>query len=386
MHNGKFISSSFLSILDRHGSDFKSIKRNMEMSTDFKAGGLPALIGSLPMSDHKKAVNIVLEYTPEIPLWVQLPTNKNEGMMVQFLSGFPGLTTKGDKTYIDTDGESFQSDLLTFYEEYIAVTEGGTDISDTRFTLAKETAAGFFELMEQLDTHAPSSLYALKGQITGPITLGTGLTDQNDRAIFYDDQVRDAVIKILALKAAWQVRQLSTYNLPVIIFFDEPSLTGFGSSAFISISKEEIAACFDEVIEAVHKEGGLTGIHVCGNTEWSLLLDSKADIISFDAYSYFDKFILYKDQIKHFITRGGILAWGIVPSLNAEDLEKETCSSLTDKWEQQVSRIEALGIDRSKIIAQSLITPSCGTGSLNLKMAIKAIRLTQEVSKKVQLM
>ncbi|MCP4683371.1 MAG: hypothetical protein GY864_13655, partial [Desulfobacterales bacterium] len=143
-------------------------------------------------------------------------------------------------------------------------------------------------------------------------------------------------------------------------------------------------ACFNEIIEAVHKEGGLVGIHVCANAEWSLILDSKADIVSFDTYAYFDKFILYKDQIKQFMARGGILAWGIIPTLSAQDLEKETCDSLTEKWEEQVCQVEALGIDRTKIISQSLITPSCGTGSLSLDMAVQALKLTGEVSRKIQ--
>ncbi|WP_232367070.1 hypothetical protein [Desulfocicer vacuolatum] len=34
---------------------------------------LPLLVGSLPMEDHQKATGLMLEHTPEIPLWVQLP-------------------------------------------------------------------------------------------------------------------------------------------------------------------------------------------------------------------------------------------------------------------------------------------------------------------------
>ena len=35
------------------------------------------------------------------------------------------------------------------------------------------------------------------------------------------------------------------------------------------------------------QEGGLVGVHVCANTDWSLVLDSSADIVSFDAYALF---------------------------------------------------------------------------------------------------
>jgi methionine synthase II (cobalamin-independent) len=353
------------------------------MKVNFNANCLPALIGSLPMDDHKEAIKLVVEYTPEIPLWVQLPSYKEEGMMVQFMEGLPGFTHKDNKVLIDTTAQGFETQILSFYEEYIAVTEGVADLTDSRFALTQKTAKGFFTFLEYVETLSTPPV-AVKGQITGPVTIGTGTPDQDGKAVFYNEQVRDAVVKQLAMGARWQVRELSRFNSPVIMFFDEPALTGFGSSAFISISAEEIAACFDEVIDAVHAEGGLAGIHVCANAQWDLLLDSSVDIISFDAYAYFDRFVLYEDQVKKFVEKGGILALGIVPTLNVKDVEAEDTESLVTKWEQRVEKFEKIGIDRSKILSQSLITPSCGTGSLSLDNATKVLRMTKELSKRVR--
>ena len=187
-------------------------------------------------------------------------------------------------------------------------------------------------------------------------------------------------MKLLALKAGWQVRTLSRSGCPVIVFIDEPALAGFGSSAFISISRDEVAACLNEVVEAVQAEGGLAGIHVCANTDWSLILELHTDIVSFDAYSYFDKFILFPDHIKKFLESGGILAWGIVPTSSPDNLEKETAHSLASAWQAQAGAVAKLGIKPSKVLSQSLITPSCGTGSLSLDLAKKVLGLTRQVS------
>jgi len=349
----------------------------------FQANGFPLLIGSLPMGDHEKAVKLVLEYTPDIPLWVQLPVYKEEGMIFQFMPGLPGLSIEDGRAYLDTEKESFSDDLLSFYEDYMAVAEGKSDIGQSRFAMKADTTKGFFTLMERvrmLDT----SPVAVKGQVTGPITFCTGIKNQSGRAIFYDEQLRDAAVKLLAQKARWQVRQLSEFGCPVIIFLDEPALAGFGSSEFISISQEEVAACFEEIIGAIHEEGGLAGVHVCANTDWTLILDSPADIVNFDAYAYFDAFILYKKQIKAFLESGRIIAWGIVPTLEPSDIEKETADSLTAQWEDKARQIEEMGIDRSVLLAQSFITPSCGTGSLSLDHATKVLRLTKEVSEQVR--
>lgn len=349
------------------------------MTLNFSANGLPLLIGSLPLRNHAEGIQLVFKYTPEIPLWVQLPAFREEGMIAQFQPGFPGLTMKTEKSFIDTSNPSFDEDILGFYEEYITVSEGKADLNASRFAMDGNAARGFFAFTEHLRSLRLRPM-AVKGQITGPITFGLGLTDQNGKAVFYDDQLRDVAIKLLAQKARWQVKMLSEFGSKIIIFFDEPALAGFGSSAMISVSREEVATCFENVIAPVHNEGGLAGIHVCANADWSLILESDADIISFDAYSFFDKLMLYPDHVKRFIESNKILAWGIVPTLNSDDIEKETAESLVARWETQSAAIEALGFDRSAVLAQTFFTPACGTGSLSIDLANKVMALTRQVS------
>lgn len=353
------------------------------MTETFQANCLPTLIGSLPLSEHGEAIDLILEYAPEIPTWAQLTTHKIEGMLVQFTPGLPGFYNGSSDSSVNSNCEDFDEDFLKFFEEYLAAIEGEIDFGVTRFTLKEDTAKGFFIFLEQLQTLAAPP-FAVKGQMVGPFTLGTGITDQNKRPIFYDPQLKDAAVKLLAMKARWQVQQLSILQRPVMIFFDEPSLAGVGSSEFTSISNEDIRHCLEEVIDAVHLEGGFAGIHICANTDWSLVLDSTVDIVSFDAYGYFDRFILYPDQIKKFLAAGKILAWGIVPTLDAEKLERETVASLSDQWDQKVKQLKSLGIDQKKLISQSLITPSCGAGSLSVDLAKKALELTRGVSQEIR--
>ncbi|RPH51007.1 MAG: hypothetical protein EHM85_08280 [Desulfobacteraceae bacterium] len=349
------------------------------MNSDFRPYGLPLLIGSLPVDDHLLAIKLVLEHTPEIPLWIQLPVFREEGMIAQFLPGLPGLTEEGERLFINTSGKNFDDGIIEFYEECISVIEGTRDYDDTRFVLTPETAKGFFIFIEKIRNLSVMPV-AVKGQITGPITLATGISDREGKAVFYNEDMRDAVVKLVALKAGWQVRRLSEFKVPVIIFFDEPALAGFGSSAFIGISPHEVAGCFEDVIGTVHKEGGLAGIHVCSNADWSVILESSADIVSFDAYSYFDKFILYSDHIRKFIESGRIIAWGIVPTSQPEDIEREDAASLAESWKKKAKMLKPLGFDLRAVLSQSFITPSCGTGSLRLDLAVKVLSLTKEVS------
>lgn len=346
----------------------------------FKGNALPVLIGSLPINDHVEATDLILEYTPEVPLWVQLPVYPEEGMIAQFLPGIPGLVLEQGRTYVDTSGQGFEDDLLKFYEDYLAVTEEGAPIDNTRFALSTAVAKGFFALLDAMKSPARQPL-ALKGQITGPFTFATGLTDQNKRAAFYDERLLDVSVKTLAMKARWQAEKLSSMGVPAIVFLDEPALAGFGTSAFVTISREDVIRVLSEVIDAVHQAGGVAGVHVCANTDWSLILDSEADILSFDAYTYFDRLILYEKSLKSFFDQGRVLAWGIIPTSDSTDITRESVASLTARWDEQAGRLEALGIRRRQIFDQALITPSCGTGSLKPEEATRVLEMTRDVSR-----
>ncbi len=353
------------------------------MSPTIKPACLPMLIGSIPLDDHQAASHLIMQYTPAIPLWVQLPVFAEEGMIPQFMPGMPGVVHRDGKTFIDTAADGFDAEVLTFFEDYMAVGEAPDGLADSRFALTDATGKGVNTFLDTL-SHMKDRPTAVKGQVTGPITFCMGVKDQDDRAIFYDVALRDAAVKHLALNARWQIRTLSGPGCPVIIFIDEPALAGFGSSEMISVSKEEILACLTEVVDAIHGDGGLAGIHVCANTDWSLVLESGADIVNFDSYAYFDRFILYGSQIKGFLEDGGILAWGIVPTLKPEEIQRETVDSLYATWTDQFRQVEALGVSREILFQQSLITPSCGLGSLSPELATRVLTLTRELSETIR--
>lgn len=353
------------------------------MTSALQPEGRAMLIGSQPLTSHDEATGLVMAYVPEIPNWVQLPVYKAEGMVAQVADGLPGLVSGAERTYVNTAATGFDEAVVAFFEEYLAVTGQSLAWNQSRFVLSPDVARGFFSFLEALPDHA-GKLFAVKGQITGPITFCTGLTDQDRRAIFYNDTLRDAAVKMLALKAAWQVNQLTRFGVPVIIFIDEPALAGYGSSEFISISQADINLCLDEVIDAVHNQGGLTGVHVCANTDWSLLLRPGLDIVNFDAYGYFDKLALYTDALKRYLDAGGCLAWGLVPTLRADQVEAATTESLWQLWQNQLQRLGALGLDVDRVRRQSFVTPSCGTGSLVPELSLKVLELTRALSQRAR--
>ena len=169
----------------------------------------PVLIGSLPLRDHREALRLIFQHTPEIPLWPQLPKLPKEGMIRQFLTSFPGLVEDGERFWIDAEAADFPGQMAVFYEDYLLFEQKKTPPA-SHAVLAADTAAGFFAFLQKLGEERRQPL-TVKGQITGPVTTGIGVHDQQGRAIVYDDNLRDMLVKMISMKAAWQVRQLQPF-------------------------------------------------------------------------------------------------------------------------------------------------------------------------------
>jgi len=332
-------------------------------------GCRPTIIGSMPHTDPSEACSQVVHYLKDIPAWPQLPKRSFlENMCVQFSQGFPGVVVKEDSIYIDRS-QGLDKPLEQLYAAYL---ENNID----KYPVSPDYAAGLHSFLA-LKNLSP---LAVKGQVTGPITWGLTITDEQSKAIAYDDVLADAVAKLLRLKASWQEKELSQISTNTIIFIDEPYMISFGS-AFFSLSRERVIELLEETLGGI---SGVKGIHCCGNTDWSVLLDTSLDILSFDAYNFAQSLSLYPAEVKKFLDRKGTIAWGIVPN-DEEPLTKESVASLKDRLEEAMAPFTRGGIPFKQLIRQGLLTPSCGLASLATEeAAARALELLAELSAKIR--
>jgi len=333
------------------------------MSAKLEFGCLPTAIGSMPHTNSGEACSIIMKCLPDIPAWPQLPqSSPKENMIIQFSEGFPGVVIEGDKIHIEPSA-NFESELEQIHID--------CEQNDAReYGISIEYAAGLHAFLSEA-----TGSKIVKGQVTGPITWGLRVTSQDGLGILYDDTLAETAAKFLRLKASWQENILRQISPNTIIFVDEPYLVSLGS-VFTPIPEEKVPALLEEVIKGIK---GVKGLHCCGNTNWSVLLDTKIDILSFDAYNYASSLSVHSDKVKSFIERGGSIAWGIVPN-EEEALAKESLSSLRDRLEEAMAPFTRDGVKFRQLIAQGLITPSCGLESLSPEAASQALELTAKLS------
>jgi methionine synthase II (cobalamin-independent) len=337
------------------------------MVMNFKPSFMPIGIGSLPHKDPFRATEIILHYFPESPFWPQLSSRDfREGMLTQFTEGMPGAAMDGEKVYFHSPFIP-ASEWERFYE---ASSEGHLE----NFTVGKEYASGFHAFLELIKSKKP---LLVKGQITGPITFGLGVSDEKKIPILYDPDLKEMLLKIIASKARWQEKKLeeAAPGAETLIFFDEPILSGYGSIS-MNLGKEEIIECLNRAISTLQ---GLSGIHICGATDWSIIIETRIKVIHFDAYRYFPNMLAYASELKNFLIDGGILGWGIVPS-EEEFLKVETTSSLIASLEEKIGLLIKEGIPEEFLIKSSLLSQSCGLASISVELAKKALRLTRDLS------
>lgn len=346
--------------------------------------GLATGIGSLPFTDPGEALSVIVKYFPEIPHWPQLPRRgRIEDFVFQFLNPLieTGLIDPGPQSAFFKISTPAWPDYLTkFYSTCFCAEEGDLCALEA-FAFPKDSAPGFFALLEEAGKGIPKGAGFLKGHLVGPLSAGFQLKDDRGRLAYYQDELRDLVVRTLAMHARWQAAALGRFGLPAIVFIDEPCIGACGSCHYITLKKEMIREDLDQIIRAIHVENAAAGVHSCSAADWTLLFDSDLEIVSLDAYRFGDSLLCYAGELDRFLLRGGIIAWGIVPTM--EKAFDEDSASLFKRLESLWLELAGCGVSKERLITRSLISPSCGTGLLSCELAERIYRLTSEVSWKV---
>lgn len=336
----------------------------------------PTLVGSMPHQDARAAVRLILENIPGIPAWPQLPRRGFcENMVVPFSEALPGRVYLPELEVIDFDtNRNLSNETEQFIERY--------HLNDPNaFAFQKGCTAGwdaFFELLPAAQGNW------VKGQVTGPVSMGFMLTDQDRRPILYNEWLAEVLVKNTEMQARWQIRQLAKLRSNILLSVDEPSLSLFGS-AHISLDGNQVINMLNPVIDAIHEEGALSCVHCCANTDWSLLMRTRVKVINLDAFGFLNKFSLYIEDLGRFLSAGGIICWGIVP--NNEAIRSETAMGLADRlmfaMENIVQKGLHLGVNiKPETLANhSLITTSCGLGATSIENAENALQMLPDVGR-----
>ena len=198
-----------------------------------------------------------------------------------------------------------------------------------------------------------STYPVIRGQAIGPVSYGLKITDKNKKPIIYNDEVRQFLFEFIAKKITIQYQELTEANPAAFVWVDEPglSLIFTAITGYSSERAQEDYAAFLEMIP------GPTGVHLCANPDWSFLLNLDLDILSVDILAWGEIFTRYATEIKAFLDRGGIISWGITPTLG-EEVEATAVSEMIARLESHWDYLASRGIDKEQLLAQAWLAPA----------------------------
>ena len=343
-----------------------------------ETAGIPRIlataVGSMPHTDSAEAVELILGALKSAPHAPQLAArDPREQMWIQFTEGLPRFRVDLEnlRYFFDTSGDTL-SEIEAFYSHYLEAAEGGPVEA---FAIGPDYGQGIHHFAEKV-AQAGKKFPFIKAQVTGPLSFAMTVTDEQKRPIFFHDTFRDVAVKAMGLKAAWLVDRFKEFADEVIIFFDEPAMSAYGSSGWLGVSQADVIESLDDVISLCSGRGAVTGVHCCGNTDWGLIMETSARIINFDAVDYMGTMAIYADRLSAFLQRGGVLAWGAVPNDGRADAE--TAADVVRRMEDGIDQLKRAGIDGSLLKRGHILTPACGCAGLNVSQTTNVYALLSE--------
>ncbi len=333
-------------------------------------------MGIMPHRDVDQALKLALSL--DIPFWPQLPNvSLYEDMYVQTSEHFPGIAIDFEKGRLVFKTARFEEDLNDYFTKM--------EHPET-YALTQEYSKVFKRFLSK----DLKGYKAIRGQITGPVSFGFKVLDENFKPIIYNEEAKTILFDFIQKKVNVQYQELKAKNQNAFVWVDEPGL-GYVFSGLSGYNDQQAKKDYYDFVQGLE---GPKGLHLCAEVNLPYLLELGIEILSFDAFQIGFMPKEYAWSVAEFIKKGGVISWGIVPTessvLSIQTPEK-LASILSNYWEV-IS--DNTGLPSRQIAEQSLIAPArcclkdvtmeasekCGISNVEEQIVEKAFAFLSEIS------
>jgi len=316
--------------------------------------GAATSAGSLPHLDRHEAIAFVLDRTPLLPAAPTLPgIDPLELMIPQSLWGVTGVRVSDDGT--------------------ISVPDPG--VLDPEAPLADRglDARPFASWRCFLDA-VSGRRGPIKLQLTGPITVGLALIDAG-----VADLTAFAVAAAAVSTRAQDLLALADARAPAverIVVFDEPGLVG-GLRPDLRLSGDQVVDLLSGALASI-EHGSRTGVHLCGPTDWRLVLQAGPDLVSMPVGA---GVVDAAGALGAFLEREGSVIWGAVP---ADGPLGEHAGPYWRRLAAEWSELVEAGCDATLLRDQALVSPVCGLAMHTVDQADRVFDLCHQLGERIR--
>ena len=313
--------------------------------------GVATSVGSLPHHDPVAAVELELARHPDLPASPWLPRRSlRERLISRAAVGVAGLGVD--------DAGSLIVDIVALDPDAPL---------DPAFP--PDAFGGLHSFLDAVeDREGP-----IKLQITGPVSLSLALIDAG-----VDVSTSLEVAAAAVVRRAEALVALAHERAPLadrLVTLDEPGLLRAAHPAF----PHDVEAALDAVdaVRSAVAGAALTGIHVCGTTDWDAVGDLGFDVLSLPLEAAAQS----PAMIAGHLDDGGWVAWGAVP------LDEPVGTTGEGLWRRLAgvwSALIAEGCDEDLLASQALVTPTCGLAGHGESQSDRVLDLTDRIAEKLR--
>ena len=128
------------------------------------------------------------------------------------------------------------------------------------------------------------------------------------------------------------------------------------SKRTLRFSIDRFAEEFEETL-ARFDDPGYFDISETYSAVYHRFLSLDLEVLSMDIYTNAEIFSSYAASIRRFLDKGGLIVWGIVPT-GMETFSQEDLPSLIGRLESVWQVLSKKGVDRDRLLAQSMLSPA----------------------------
>ncbi len=212
----------------------------------------------------------------------------------------------------------------------------------------------------------------VKTQATGPVTLAVALVHRGHDA----DSVWDCVVPALTQRIRRHLTDIEAAapETTPVVMLDEPSLVAFGPAA--AVPPEIRARATKALRTVVSAIDAPVGVHCCADTDWGIVTDSGASVISWDVLELATGFQEHLEDIALAIAEGTTISWGLVPVTGSA---LPAAEDLAGRYRTALAELVVRGAPLPPMREGAWLTPACGLAGLTVEQAERVMDRVNEV-------
>ena len=335
-------------------------------------------LGTLPYENIESTTKLAAKLFDKLPFLPELPfVSQEDNIISRTLENIPGIRMKEKRVKLKVASNHYKQGMVKLEKAF-----NKPVIENLQpFAINSPFMEKFFQLIKKFKS--PNAIVNL----LGPFTITQILENAAEEQMLIDKTYRKLFIQAVCVKALWIIEKIKEANPDTVplIMLEEPKFSQLGDIKRDNedVTIELVTSLFAKVIDKLHDAGALVGIQCLDKCDWKIPINAGVDLISFDAYNNPNNLSILPEQIIEFVSRGGKINWGIIPTTNEATIKAINLDEMEKRLFATFENLIIAGVPTKFVYNSAYVSVQGDLEKQPLIFAEKAIILASQLAKKI---